>query len=144
MTAAGPAAGFALAAVVIAGVLLSGHRFGLAFVAPLGNGDPIAITNLRVLVYYLLFINILWGMVNLLPIHPLDGGQICREILVWCTPRHGMPFSLWISLVTASVFALLALVARQMFLAIWFGYFAYLSWTSLRSLRRWPRDGLRY
>ena len=35
---------------------------------------------LFVLVWDLLFVNIFWGLVNLLPVFPLDGGQISREL----------------------------------------------------------------
>ena len=30
---------------------------------------------------FLVWINLVWALVNLLPVMPLDGGQICRELL---------------------------------------------------------------
>ena len=32
---------------------------------------------------FLLEVNIFWGLFNLLPIFPLDGGQFLRELLTW-------------------------------------------------------------
>jgi len=46
------------------------------------------------LIQQLLFINVLWGIVNLLPVYPLDGGQIAREVLVAVNPRAGIQQSL--------------------------------------------------
>ncbi|NOZ40261.1 MAG: hypothetical protein GXP24_08555, partial [Planctomycetes bacterium] len=46
----------------------------------------------------LFFTNILWGVVNLLPIYPLDGGQISRELCQLRHPREGMILSLRISM----------------------------------------------
>ena len=37
----------------------------------------------------LLEVNIMWGMINLLPMFPLDGGQISRELLNIRNPRYG-------------------------------------------------------
>ena len=36
--------------------------------------------TLNTLIWDLLQVNILWGLVNLLPVYPLDGGQIAREL----------------------------------------------------------------
>lgn len=51
------------------------------------------------------YINLWWGLVNLLPIYPLDGGQISR---VWMQSRKGTPGlrnSLILSIATAAVAA---------------------------------------
>ena len=46
-------------------------------------------------------ISVVWGLVNLLPIYPLDGGQIAREIALWLTPREGIRYSLVLSIIAA-------------------------------------------
>src|SRR5437016_2491445 len=40
-------------------------------------------------VRYLLWINLFWGLLNLLPVWPLDGGQISGEVASALSPRHG-------------------------------------------------------
>jgi Zn-dependent protease len=54
----------------------------------------------------LFFINLVWGLLNLLPIWPLDGGHICREICQGIAPRQGFRYSLMISTGVAGVLTL--------------------------------------
>jgi membrane-associated protease RseP (regulator of RpoE activity) len=49
----------------------------------------------------LIMINFYWAMLNLLPVWPLDGGQITRDLCNMISPRQGMTVSLWISIATA-------------------------------------------
>lgn len=55
-------------------------------------------------------INLFWGIFNLFPIWPLDGGQISRDLFDWLTPENGVRVSLGISLVVAGLFAFIALI----------------------------------
>jgi Zn-dependent protease len=55
--------------------------------------------------FSLLQINLYWPLLNLLPIFPLDGGQIAREICQAVSPGGGTAFSLGLSMVTAAVLA---------------------------------------
>src|SRR5947209_3311038 len=47
---------------------------------------------------------------NLLPIWPLDGGQISRELFTWRAPTNGVRYSLVLSILTAGLLAVNALV----------------------------------
>ena len=50
----------------------------------------------------MVFINLFWPLLNLLPIWPLDGGQITREACVGALgQQRGLSISLGISLVVA-------------------------------------------
>jgi len=51
-------------------------------------------------------INLVWSLLNLLPIWPLDGGQITGVILSLINRRRGMNWTHVISLVTAGVLAM--------------------------------------
>jgi stage IV sporulation protein FB len=42
-------------------------------------------------------INLLWPLLNLLPIWPLDGGQMAREVFVAASPRNGSYVTLVVS-----------------------------------------------
>ena len=59
--------------------------------------------------YVLFWINVIWGAVNLLPVFPLDGGQVLRELVQWKAPRRGDAFVFKISFYVALVMALLFL-----------------------------------
>lgn len=59
----------------------------------------------------LLGINLLWPILNLLPIWPLDGGQVTREVCQTIMPQRGAAFSLGISMLVSG------LLAAHMFMA---------------------------
>jgi membrane-associated protease RseP (regulator of RpoE activity) len=84
------------------------------------------------LIVDLLYVNIFWGLVNLLPVYPLDGGQISQEVFQMVNPRDGLRQSLWLSVVVAAVVGVLAYLQwDQLFLALFFGYMAYTSYMTL-------------
>jgi Zn-dependent protease len=62
------------------------------------------------LVYYVVFINLIWGLVNLLPIWPLDGGQISRDFLGWLLPGNGVLWAFGISALVAGFIAVNAVL----------------------------------
>src|SRR5439155_6371683 len=64
----------------------------------------------------LLFINLMWPLVNLLPIWPLDGGQISRELFqIWLPGTRGIRASLILALVVAAACALFILIGDRFF-----------------------------
>ncbi len=133
---AGPAAGFLLVACFYAGMKLSGHPVDIGFGGPLlvdyyiGRFDSLNVTRLM---YDLFEINIFWGLINLLPIYPLDGGQISRELFSVYHPRDAIRQSLMLSIVVAIGVVVFSLVKLQdTYLAIMFGYLGYISYVSLQ------------
>ena len=54
----------------------------------------------------LLYMNIFWGLVNLLPVFPLDGGQVARELFEQVDPWNGFVRSLWLSIITGVAVAI--------------------------------------
>lgn len=150
---AGPGAGFLFAAIILLILAATGRYSYLAipgvleapqntlmmldaylFRIHLSGGFPTV--NLYLLVYLLLFINVFWGLVNLMPIYPLDGGQIAREWLTLTNPRDGLRQSLQLSIVTGIGLAVLAFVKLEsLFMALMFGYLAYMSYQMLEQTR---------
>ncbi len=138
---AGPAAGFILAALVVLAVCSSGHsvRLNLAdpFPMPLHFErrffELFRSANLNLFVYDMLFINIFWGLINLLPIFPLDGGRIAQEVLVRFNPANGMKQSFMISIFAAAGLAIvLGLRLNDLFATVFFGYFAIINYQMLQ------------
>jgi Zn-dependent protease len=89
---AGPVAGFLLYGLVY----LSDYESQWA-----GRSLPLAY-----LYHSLIFINLYWGLVNLLPVWPLDGGQVCDEICTHFSPRRGRQIALQISIAVAAAFCI--------------------------------------
>ena len=101
---AGPFAGFALAAVLCAAVLAGGVSIDVRW--PYLIPGPMDSRFTRELLFDLLQINILWGLLNLAPIYPLDGGRVARELLTMWLPAHrGVIASLWLSIICSGGFA---------------------------------------
>lgn len=78
----------------------------------------------------LLWVNFWWSLINLLPIFPLDGGQIYASI-------EKSPKRVWIvGMVTGAVVAIAGFfILHQIFIAILFGYFAFQNYKRLEHLK---------
>jgi len=49
----------------------------------------------------LVFVNVAWGLMNLLPVWPLDGGQVCEEVCSHFARWKGQIYALQISIAVA-------------------------------------------
>jgi stage IV sporulation protein FB len=101
VSAAGPGAGFLLFGASWLGIYAYGGVLKQ-------NGDAISDLALHALVVSF-FINLVWNLVNLLPVSPLDGGQISREFFVWLRPRDGYAIHLQLAMLAAGAVALYSL-----------------------------------
>lgn len=133
---AGPAAGFLFAAVIVGVLIATGHFVGFRLsLIPVVWRPYESMVDIVVLQF--LWINILWGVINLLPIYPLDGGRVAREVLTLGHPRQGIIQSLWLSIVTSGAVAVWGLVQFQsIFMAFLFGYLAYSNYQTLQAYQR--------
>ncbi len=145
---AGPGAGFLFAAFVVAILMATNHpvRFMIGGLQGIDWEIPgIANVPLRQLVNDLLYINIFWGLINLLPVYPLDGGQIARELFNIYNPRDAIRQSLYVSIGTAAAVAIYAVVKlHDNYLAILFGLLGFSSYQMLQAYfgsgGRWGDD----
>lgn len=114
---AGPLAGFVLFALVLLSLLLIAPTYFLIYCESMLQTLHIQIdlmsyvqpTDLRLpplvsrAALFLLEINLFWGLLNLLPIFPLDGGQISRDVFSYLFPGRGLRLSLGISFLAAAI-----------------------------------------
>jgi membrane-associated protease RseP (regulator of RpoE activity) len=84
----------------------------------------------------LLEINFLWGVLNLLPIWPLDGGQSTEVVLKQANPRNARWWTHVVSIVAAGAIAMWWVSRSDFLLALWFGYFALVNYQMLRGIQR--------
>jgi Zn-dependent protease len=135
---AGPLAGFLLAALVITLVFVTGGSvvttWLLGFIPlPLTALMPFGGRILTVMVSMLLWVNIFWGLINLMPVHPLDGGNVTRNVLLQADPVDGVRKSLWVSVIAGALVAIAGLVFfRSVFMALLFGLLAFQSYQLLQ------------
>ena len=126
---AGPFAGFILAGLIVGGIVFSGGSISLL---PFSIFIPFGGQLVRTIIVLSLWVNIFWGLVNLLPVFPLDGGQVARNILIQYDPVDGARKSLWLSTVTGAVIGLAALYfLGSVYMAILFGFLALQSYQAL-------------
>ncbi|HQV95560.1 MAG TPA: site-2 protease family protein, partial [Anaerolineales bacterium] len=82
----------------------------------------------------MLWVNVFWGLINLLPVFPLDGGHVARNILLLYDPVGGVRKSLWLSVIVGGLMALAGFVLfRSVYTALLFGLLAFQSYQALQS-----------
>lgn len=136
----GPGAGFILGGIIVAAVLISGHSLELIpGVGPrLGSGPDFRLGGgrLELFILFMLYVNIFWGLLNLMPVQPLDGGHICQAILEKHRPRDAWALSLKIGIGVSAALAIAALGWRgDIYLAVMFGFLGYNNYQMLQGPR---------
>jgi len=117
ISAAGPGVGIALGL----GALLAASLF-----------SPLGPTASR-LVTFLVWVNLGWGVLNLLPVLPLDGGMIVASVAGSLWAGRGVRIARWASLVICGVLAVAALVVSWYWSAVIFGVLALSNYQALRT-----------
>lgn len=138
ISAAGPGLQLALAGVVI--LLMKAGGYAIPTYVPyisdwlrFGEGKGLASMPLYATVDAILWPSIFWALLNLLPVYPLDGGQISRELFVLYSPREGMRNSLILSTIVGGLIAAYGLMNDQMMLGIMFAMLAFSSFQILQA-----------
>lgn len=66
----------------------------------------------------LIFVNVFWGLLNWLPIRPLDGGHLLLSLLEKFAPNRGDAIAKAVFLATAGAGALFGIVTSRIFIAV--------------------------
>jgi Zn-dependent protease len=103
-----------------------GESLGL-FEGKLFQSKMLAIT-----VWFLLQVNIFWPLLNLLPVPPLDGGQIMREGLLMAGVADATRTATIVGMVTGGAVAWWAFNNGQTYMAVLFVVLAVSCYQSLR------------
>lgn len=129
-------------AVSLAGPLVGivAGGVGLAFLLSSDLPDP---SLARFALWSFVWINLGWGVLNLVPMLPLDGGNIMASFFELLTKRHGRRFARYLSIALAVGLAAWALAGELWFMVALLGF---LAWNNLRDLRveKQMRDLLPY
>lgn len=134
---AGPLAGFLLAlSVVLLGIAFGGSlnlNFLLGFIPIPSVEMPYLFGLFERIISLFVVINFFWGFINLLPVFPLDGGNVARYTLIQTDPINGLRNSLWLSVIAGAIIAVLAFfLLKSIYTAFLFGYLAFQSYQSLQ------------
>lgn len=128
--------------LVLNGPLASMLLAGLAWLAyqSFGNFLPEA---LRYLLHIMVYANIFWTLLNLLPIQPLDGGHLLRIVLVALFGVRGIKIALFLSFLFSLAIAMLLFLIGQLLLGSFFLLFtfeAYRNWQNSLPLTEQDKD----
>jgi Zn-dependent protease len=124
-------------------VLYYGIKYGIF---PMLVARRVELNGLQVFtIATLLGINWFWPLLNLMPVWPLDGGMIAREVLSGVSSRNGLRLSLGLSVATGGFLAVNSLLPfmnqRPWIPSLTLGYFGLflfgmLAWSSYEMLRQ--------
>lgn len=123
---AGPFAGF-----VLFGLIMGLQEFLVKSGTRISPLSAYALLQLR-------YINLWWGLVNLLPVLPLDGGRVAQEVCQLVNPRRGDSVAMRIGILTGTVVCLYFAQMQRLYPAFLFGYLAYMNVQSLQARQRGP------
>ncbi len=122
IAAAGPLAQILSAVAVILVVRLAGYRapvpWPLTMIDWLQEGSQIDSPGLLALVAMYVYPSVLWALLNLVPVWPLDGGRIMSSFLLM--QGGNVVQSLWVSVVTAALLAAYGFSNGQQYLGFLF------------------------
>jgi len=156
VSAAGPAVGLALFAFIEWGLPYFANTYDRQFNGQLRSNRWYSIVANPMLLPFihegeqtaapgmLVIMNLIWNLFNLLPIIPLDGGMIMREVVSAILPRHGPRFAYGLSFLFAGSIAFYSLMRMwrptipyppldPLFSALMFGWIAYNSFMAMRA-----------
>lgn len=144
VSAAGPLAQLLLAVLVVVGLKLGGWLVPFPIEAigrPLGlyDGRPFESPLVFALVAFLLEVNVFWPLINLVPVPPLDGGQIVREGLLAADVHDAQRVSGVIGTAAGAAVAWWGFHNGQEFLGIMFAMLAISCFQNLSGPTPWRR-----
>jgi Zn-dependent protease len=134
---AGSIAGFLFASVILGGCALAGGTVSLTLLFGVLPFPVVLLpTDSWIIdqgVSMLIWINVFWGAINLMPVYPLDGGRVARLVLLTLDPLDGVNRSLWVSVLAGGLLAVLGiLLFRSLFITLMYGFLAFQSYQALQ------------
>ena len=126
ITFAGPIVG-----VVIGGLLLGlKHLLGMTSALATIANFPYLYTFLE----YFMYVNLVWGIFNLIPIRPMDGSKVLSYVLLkFCRFERAEKISVIISLLFAIGILVLSLLAKNIFMVLLGGYFVFVNLSTAKT-----------
>ena len=85
----------------------------------------------------LAFANFIWGLFNLIPVPPLDGGHATREFFrIFFNEKNAFVISIWIALVVGCAVIAWAIATKRFILALYLAWFVYMAFQQWQYFKR--------
>lgn len=142
ISAAGPGAQLAFAALIVGGLRASGVAVPFPLVdlgerLGLGEGRPIESRFVFALVWFLLQVNIFWPILNLMPVPPLDGGHMVRDGLLVVGVDDAPRIANVIGMIAGGIVAWWAYTRGEPYIGIMFAMLAVACFQNASDGNRW-------
>lgn len=86
--------------------------------------------------------NVAWGIFNLIPVPPLDGGHATREFFrMFLSERSAFVISIWIAILGGGAVAVAAFVWGAFFIALYIAWFVFLAFQQWQYFRQHGTPG---
>jgi len=100
---------------------------------PAGHTDPM----LRVFLPLMVWVGVWWGIFNLLPVPPLDGGKALRNLLrTFLRENLAFTISIWIAFIVGALAIIYGIISKDYFIALIFGWFTFNNFQQWDEYRR--------
>jgi Zn-dependent protease len=136
---AGPVFGLLLAGLLCLGVLATGGSILLNtenliwLPQPELQGTIFAGSDTMFMVFWSgIILNVVLNLFNLVPIYPLDGGQVARQLMVQIDQFNGLKNSLILSIAACVFMIFISFKMGGQFMAIFFAVMAWSNWQMLQ------------
>jgi len=126
--AAGPGAGFLFIGILFLIMMATGTDLSTKTSVPWVSWQPFDVVFTEKLFFYMAYINIGWGLINLFPVLPLDGGLLMQNVLESFLGQRAIGLTLALStMFAASTAAYFYYHMQSIFMLLVFGYLALMS-----------------
>jgi Zn-dependent protease len=119
--------------------------FGIALLCDyLGDTVRIVQTDemLRAFVPRMEAANMWWGLFNLIPVAPLDGGHAVREFFnIFLRDRTSFIISSWVAFIVGGGIAVVMFISKNFFIALYIAFFVYMAWQRWEYFRKYGTPG---
>jgi Zn-dependent protease len=87
-------------------------------------------------------VNLIWGMFNLIPVPPLDGGHATRDFFrMFLSERQAFVIAIWVAIVVGGGVAVWLFYSQVFFVALYVAWFVYLAWQQWQYFRQHGTPG---
>lgn len=78
-----------------------------------------------------------WGIFNLIPVPPLDGGHATRDFFrMFLSERNAFVIAIWIAMIVGGAVAVYFVYRRSFFVGLYVGWFVYMAWQQWQYFRQ--------